>query len=164
MHAGQAIVEYALLAFAVVLGLCLLARFATPVEAIGAAIVQALDQRERPPASGSRARPPRRLAGPAEPRRRTRAPRPCYCPLERADPARERPEPPPQAVDWPHDGRRPPGHERGFALVGDRHVRRAGAAGRLDDLDRPLGRPRARRRTPVGRVRSRGDPLGPRRL
>src|SRR5688572_26448487 len=98
MQLGQAIVEYVLLGFAVVLGLCLLARFATPVESIGAAIVQALDQRERPPASRPRARPPRRRTPPAERRRRPRSPRPCYCPLERAGR-------PAQAIDLRRDGR-----------------------------------------------------------
>ena len=65
MHHGQASVEYALLATALVVGMCLLVRFSTPVEAVARAVVHAAAPagRRHVPAQrvrGSPRRPPHR--------------------------------------------------------------------------------------------------------
>jgi hypothetical protein len=72
---GQATVEYGLLTTVLVVGICLLVRFVTPVEEIGRALLDPLKPDRRPPAHhvprhGNRAAP-----------RRT-VPTRCYCPLD----------------------------------------------------------------------------------
>jgi hypothetical protein len=81
---GQGSVEYLLLASALILGVCLLARFATPVEDLAAALFRAMkgkpyEPRPRPKVDGGGARRP-----PVKPRRRgPRRPSPCVCPPAR---------------------------------------------------------------------------------
>jgi len=88
MERAQATVEYLLLAMAVIVGGCLLVRFATPVEAVARAVVHAVAPR---PPHGAPAHP--RRSRPASQPRRHRTPRPCLCPLTSGagvDPARAR--------------------------------------------------------------------------
>ncbi|MGN6377776.1 MAG: hypothetical protein ACTHNU_02380 [Gaiellales bacterium] len=73
MQRGQASVEYLLLISALLLGICLLVRFETPVEAIARSVVHALEGRRPHP-------------GPATPRRHPHRPpthrrHACRCPL-----------------------------------------------------------------------------------
>ncbi|MGZ4194778.1 MAG: hypothetical protein ACXVRW_20245 [Solirubrobacteraceae bacterium] len=78
MQRAQASVEYLLLTTAIVLAVCGLVRFATPVEELGRALVRAVahrPSREAPSQHPHRARPH------PPPGRRARRPHPSYCPI-----------------------------------------------------------------------------------
>jgi hypothetical protein len=69
---GQATVEYALLVVALVVAVCLLVRFATPVTDVARAVAHAMSHRparHRPHATIGKRRPPHRR------------PAPCLCPF-----------------------------------------------------------------------------------